>query len=73
MTWEWVVLILGLLFIVFAFSIAFTFARRETYEHRKGPMFSPTVTRRSGLDITIDERKDELKNELNLDLEPGGN
>lgn len=55
MTWEWVVLILGVLFIVFAACVAYIWASRETYEHREGQVFAPTVTRRSGLDLFLDE------------------
>lgn len=58
MTWEWVVLILGVLFIIFAAVIAYTFASRETYENREGNMFAPTVIRRSGLNLVLDDQEE---------------
>lgn len=58
MTWQWVLLIIGMFYGIAALGIVSMIMRRETYEHRQGNMFSPTVTRRCGNGATFYERRE---------------
>jgi hypothetical protein len=61
MTWEWVVLILGILYGIFALVGVFVYVNEEKYEYREGSMFAPTVERRTGPGSSSYERKEQIK------------